>query len=90
MTINEVMRWPEKLPADKRMHMIIGSVTMAILLSVFGWGRLAIVGSALTTVVVAWGIEVYQLSTKSGTYDNWDAIAVIAGGSLVLLPYLIR
>ena len=85
MQINKLLRYPEKLRCDLRLHMLIGVVLIAIL-SIFTltW---YIVLSVL--VFVAWGIEFYQKFTKSGTYDNWDAIAVVAGGLIVYLSHIL-
>ena len=85
MQINKLLRYPEKLRCDLRLHMLIGVVLIAIL-SIFTltW---YIVLSVL--VFVAWGIEFYQKFTKSGTYDNWDAIAVVVGGLIVYLSHIL-
>jgi len=83
--INEIIRYPEKIPCDKRMHFMIGVVTIAVLttltLNAF------IVMPFL--VALAWGIEFYQKFTKSGTYDNWDAVAVVAGGLIVYASHIL-
>ena len=83
--LNKILRFPEKIPCDKRLHALVGVVLVAIL-SIFTltW---YIVLSVL--VFVAWGIEFYQKFTKSGTYDNWDAIAVVAGGLIVYLSHIL-
>lgn len=79
-------RWPEKLPCDKRMHWIIGSVFTAILLCM----PLSVVTIVVALVGLAWGIEVSQKVFKWGTYDNWDAVAVVIGGLVVILPYILK
>jgi len=83
-TLNKILRYPEKVPCDKRMHMLIGVVLVAILtvftLNVF------IVSAILT--LVAWGIEYFQKWTKSGQFDHWDAIAVVIGGGIVYLSHV--
>jgi len=83
--LNKILRYPEKIPCDKRMHMLIGVVLVSILtiFTINVW----VVSIAL--IVVAWGIEVYQKFTKSGTYDNWDALAVVAGGLIVYLSHIL-
>jgi len=83
--LNKILRFPEKLRCDLRLHMLIGVVLVSIL-SVFTT-NVFIVISAL--VLVAWGIEFYQKFTKSGTFDNWDAIAVVAGGLIVYLSHIL-
>jgi len=83
--MNKLSRLPEKIPCDKRLHMLIGVVLVSIL-SVFTI-NVFIVISAL--VLVAWGIEFYQKFTKSGTYDNYDAIAVVVGGLIVYISHIL-
>lgn len=80
--LNKKLRYPEKIPCDKRLHMLIGVVLMSVML-LFTINLYILLGSL---VFVALGIEYFQKWTKSGTFDNWDAIAVIVGGLLVLLP----
>jgi len=84
-TINNIIRYPEKLRCDLRLHMLIGVVLVAIL-SIFTLTWYIILS---VLVFVAWGIEFYQKFTKSGTYDNWDAIAVVVGGLIVYLSHIL-
>ena len=83
--LNKILRFPEKIPCDKRMHMLIGVVLVSILtiFTINVW----IVSIAL--VSLAWGIEFYQKFTKSGTYDNYDALAVTVGGLMVYLSHIL-
>jgi len=83
--LNKILRFPEKIPCDKRLHMLIGVVLVSIL-SVFTINVFIVIP---TMVFVAWGIEFYQKLTKSGTYDNWDAIAVVAGGLIVYISHIL-
>ena len=83
--MNKLSRLPEKIPCDKRLHMLIGVVLVSIL-SVFTINVFIVLS---TLVLIAWGIEFYQKFTKSGTYDNWDAIAVVAGGLIVYLSHML-
>ena len=83
--LNTILRYPEKIPCDKRLHMLIGVVLVSIL-TIFTV-NVFIVLSAL--VLIAWGIEFYQKLTKSGTYDNLDAIAVVAGGLIVYISHIL-
>ena len=83
--LNKILRFPEKLRCDLRLHMLIGVVLVAIL-SIFTLTWYIVFG---ILVFVAWGIEFYQKFTKSGTYDNWDAIAVVAGGLIVYLSHML-
>ena len=84
--LNKLLRLPEMVPCDKRIHALVGTVIAAVLLSI----GLAVYVVLIVIVIIAWGIEVYQLVTKSGQYDNWDAVAVVLGGLLVILPILLR
>ena len=81
--LNKLLRLPEKIPCDKRIHALGGALIASLLLSIglVYWAVLSAV------IVLAWGIEVYQLYTKSGHYDNYDALAVVVGGLIVMLPY---
>jgi len=83
--LNKILIYPEKIPCDKRMHMLIGVVLVSILtiFTINVW----VVSIALITL--SWGIEFYQKLTKSGTYDNWDAIAVVAGGLIVYASHIL-
>jgi len=83
--LNKILRFPEKIPCDKRLHMLIGVVLVSIL-SVFTINVFIVIS---TLVLVAWGIEFFQKWTKSGTYDNYDAIAVVAGGLIVYLSHML-
>ena len=74
-------RYLEKIPCDKRLHFMIGTVLTA-LVTIFTVNLYIILGSL---VLVAYGIEYYQKWTKSGTFDHWDAIAVILGGLTVMI-----
>ena len=80
------LRLPEKIPCDKRMHILVGGFYISLLtmftLNVF------IVMPFL--VALAWGIEFFQEWTKSGTYDNYDALAVVAGGLIVYLSHILQ
>ena len=83
--LNKILRFPEKIPCDKRLHALVGVVLVAIL-SIFTLTWYIIFG---ILVFVAWGIEFYQKFTKSGTYDNFDAIAVVAGGLIVYISHIL-
>ena len=84
-TLNKIIRYPEKIPCDKRMHFMIGVVAVAIL-TIFTVNVFVI---APILVTVSWGIELFQKITKSGTYDNWDAVAVVVGGLIVYLSHIL-
>ena len=78
-------RYLEKIPADKRLHFMIGTVLTA-LVTIFTVNLYIILGSL---VLVAYMIEYVQKWTKSGTFDHWDAIAVMLGGLPVIAAYWI-
>jgi len=82
--INSILRYPEKLRCDLRLHMLIGVVLVSIL-TIFTINVFIIIPSLIT---LAWGIEFYQKLTKSGTYDNYDALAVVVGGLIVYLSHI--
>jgi len=82
---NKILRYPEKIPCDKRLHMLIGVILVSIL-TIFTTNVLVV---SISLIAVAWGIEFYQKFTKSGTYDNWDALAVVAGGLIVYVSRLL-
>lgn len=81
-----ILRYPEKIPCDKRLHYIVGSIFTAILLSF----TLSMFTVILSLFVFAWAIEFSQDIFKWGTYNNWDAVAVVAGRLIVILPIVIR
>ena len=83
--LNKILRYPEKIPCDKRLHMLIG-IVLASILTIFTTSILVV---SITLISLAWGIEFYQKWTKSGTYDNWDAIAVVVGGLIVYLSHIL-
>ena len=83
--LNTILRYPEKIPCDKRLHMLIGVVLVSIL-TIFTVNVFVVI---FALVLIAWGIEFYQKFTKSGTYDNWDAIAVVAGGLIVYVSHIL-
>jgi len=85
-TLNKLIRYPEKIPCDKRMHFMIGVVLVSIL-TTFTLNVWIVNGTLLS---VAWGIEFFQKITKSGTYDNYDALAVVAGGLIVYLSHILQ
>jgi len=83
--LNKLLRFLEKLRCDLRLHMLIGVVVVAIL-TIFTVNVFVI---APILVTVSWGIEFFQKCTKSGTYDNYDALAVMAGGLIVYLSHIL-
>jgi hypothetical protein len=75
-----LLRYPEKIPADKRLHFMIGTVFTAVL---YLFTSSLLIHIPLLAIV-SWGIEYYQKHTKSGQFDHWDAIAVLLGGLVVI------
>lgn len=86
MNIVELLRLPEKIPCDKRLHGLVGALFTALLLCT----PLSVYIVVIALIVLAWGIEVSQKVFKWGTYDNYDAIAVVIGGLIVMLPYFLK
>jgi len=84
MLMNRVLRYPEKIPCDKRVHFMVG-VFYTAMLTIFTLNVSIIIPFL---VALAWGIKFSQKWTKSGTYDNYDALAVVAGGLTVYLSYI--
>lgn len=82
----KVARYPEKIPADKRLHFLLGAVFTSMLLIV---GVHSLLVSALL-IAFSFGMEVVQRATNSGKYDTLDAIATLIGGIVVHLPVMFR
>ena len=83
--LNSILRYFEKLRCDLRLHMLIGVVLVSIL-TIFTLNVFIVLS---TLVLIAWGIEFYQKLTKSGIYDNCDALAVVAGGLIVYISNIL-
>ena len=77
----EIMRYPEKIRCDLRLHFMIGTVLTAFI-AIFIVNLYIMLGLLL---LVAYGIEYGQKWTKSGQFEHWDAIAVILGGLTVMV-----
>jgi len=84
--LNKIMRYTEKIPCDKRIHFIVGSV-IAVALMLFNLEPIVIL---IIVSLIGYLVEVYQYTTKSGSYDIKDAIAVALGGLLPLVPEIIK
>ena len=74
-------RYLEKIPADKRLHFMIGTVLTA-LVTIFTVNLYIMLG---LLVLVAYGIEYGQKWTNSGQFDHWDALAVMLGGLTLMI-----
>jgi len=83
--LNKILRFPEKLRCDLRLHFMVGVFYTAIL-TIFTVNVFIVIPFL---VALAWGIEFYQKFTKSGTYDNYDALAVVVGGLIVYLSHIL-
>ena len=86
MTFEKIMRLPEIIPCDKRLHFLIG-VILTSLLACFKLNPLLIL---VFIVLIAFGIEIYQKITYTGEYEILDAVAVIIGSIFVLLPFILK
>jgi len=84
--LNKILRYPEKIPCDKRMHFMIGVVLVSIL-TIFTTNVFIVTPMLL---IFAWGIEYFQKLTYSGTFENLDAVAVLIGGEIVYLSHILR
>ena len=86
-------RYLEKIPADKRLHANLGTAFSFITVILASFIAVNLIMQvlilAILLVIFAWGIEYYQRFTKSGTFDHWDAIAVMLGGLPVIAAYWI-
>ena len=79
---NKILRIPEKIECDKRMHYLLGTVFVFIMM-MFTLTYWIIISSL---IIFAYAIEFYQKFTNSGHFDHYDALAVIIGGLVVFLP----
>jgi len=86
VTLNSIIRLPEKIPCDKRIHFIAGSIIASILLAVIA----SIAVSFFAVAFAAIAVEVFQKLTKTGEFSCLDCLAVIVGGGFVFLPFFIR
>jgi len=84
-TLNKILRYPEKIPCDKRLHTLVGVFYISIL-TMFTLNVLIVIPFL---IFLSWGIEYFQKWTKSGTYDNYDALAVVVGGLIVYLSHIL-
>ena len=97
----EILRLPEKIPCDKRIHFIVGSVFTlfigiifilfsSIFSSTFNLSFLTeIIIISILSGLFAYGIEISQKVFKWGTYDLIDAIATFSGSFIVILSFLV-
>lgn len=69
--------WGDRMPADKLMHLIAGLAIAGVAFDLFG-----MVGSLISVAAAAASKEIYD-SYRHGKPDLWDAIATLAGGSII-------
>ena len=93
----EILRLPEKIPCDKRIHFIVGSVFTLFIGIIFILFNSILSFNFSTEIIIisilsglfAYGIEISQKVFKWGTYDLVDAIATFSGSFIVILSFLI-
>lgn len=83
--LNKIIRFPEIIPKDKRLHFLCGAV-LASLLSFFTPTLYIII----LGVIISVGLEFYQRITKSGQFEYMDMLATFLGFLVVLLPQLYK
>ena len=81
----KILRSPEAIPCDKRIHALGGSF-IGMVLMLF---HIPILMSLIILVIIAWGIEYYQKFTKTGNFDHYDAVAVVIGGLIPIIPVIL-
>ena len=81
--LNKILRYPEIIPCDKRLHFLVGAVVASVMVLFIKPIVVFILG-----LFISFGIEYYQKLTKSGKFDRYDALATIAGFIVVITPLL--
>ena len=79
--MNKIMRFPERIPYDKSLHYLVGTVITAALVLL----QINLVLIFAISLLIGFGAEVYQKYTKSGQYDLKDAVAYVIGSLVVLI-----
>lgn len=90
--IKKILRYPEKITADKRLHYMLGawfSLLEVLGLLIVGISMYTILLSLFVLVLFSYLIEFYQDMTKSGAFEHYDALAVFLGGLNVLIPLML-
>jgi len=72
------------LPADKANHLAYGSAIACVVLVAH-----SVIAAAVAVAVFAIAKEVYDRVSKKGTPELMDAVATLAGGALVLAPWVV-
>jgi len=81
--IIKLLRLPEVIPCDKRIHYMVGSWFTLILLTIttnYMW-------LLILSILFAYSIELTQKIFKWGSYDLKDAVATFTGSSVVMIAY---
>jgi hypothetical protein len=73
------------IPHDKALHVIYGAAVACAGAALHTWWA-----GALLCTLVAWGWEAAQWLRRSGHASPADALATMAGGALVVLPWAVR
>ena len=73
-----VQEFINKIPKDKLLHFVVGSLVYASTSWLLGYYAL------IAVLVVAVGKEMYDF-VYGGTVDKWDVVATMAGGITVLI-----
>jgi len=94
--LSKLIRLLQRVPVDKAYHMLGGAIIGSVLLTVLAMITytsldmlLGISAYVILVTCIAWGIEIFQLYSKTGQYDNYDAIAVLLGSTIVLMPFIV-
>jgi len=84
--MNKIMKILERLPCDNRIHFIIGAILTSFLL-VCG---VNVFFTFMILTLTAYGIELYRKMTDPEGYELYDALVVLVGGVVVILPIIIK
>ena len=83
--LNKILRFPERIPCDKRIHFLVGSIIASILVLFMQPAHVLAVG-----IILGIGLEYYLKYTKSGNFEITDMIATISGFLVVLIPVAVK
>ena len=91
MSLDTIIRLPQRLiPIDKAYHIVGGAIMASMLCSIPIVATAYLVLISLICIVVAIGIEVYQLISNTGEPDSVDTLATMLGSALVVIPLATR
>ena len=83
--LNKILRFPERIPCDKRIHFLVGSIIASMLVLFIQPAYVLTIG-----IILGIGLEYYQKYTKSGNFEIMDIISTISGFLVVLLPVTVK